>query len=117
MGDNLCLIIRRAPFGTLYAAEGIRLANGKIAHGGGLTIVLVDDGVYVAKKGQRAEDSGWTSLSDEVMKLSKRVRTCAHVGSLKSAGLQADDLVDGITQIDDQELANIIAQSDTTIVL
>lgn len=117
MGDNLCLIIRRAPFGTLYAAEGIRLANGKIAHGGGLTIVLVDDGVYIAKKGQRAEESGWTSLSDEVMKLSKRVRTCAHVGSLKSAGLQADDLVDGITQIDDQELGNIIAQSDTTIVL
>jgi sulfur relay (sulfurtransferase) DsrF/TusC family protein len=117
LGDNLCLIIRKAPFGSLHAAEGIRLANGKIAHGGGLTIVLVDDGVYVAKKGQRAEESGWTSLSDEVTKLSKRVRTCVHIGSLKSAGLQAENLVDGIIQIGDQELVNIIADSDSTIIL
>ena len=117
MGDNLCLIIRKAPFGSLHAAEGIGLANGKIAHGGGLTIVLVDDGVYVAKKGQRAEESGWTSLSDEVAKLAKRARICVHMDSLKLAGLRAESLVDGIAQIDDQELAHIIAQSDTTIVL
>jgi sulfur relay (sulfurtransferase) DsrF/TusC family protein len=93
------------------------LANGKIAHGGGLTIVLVDDGVYVAKKGQLAEESAWTSLSDEVTKLAKRARICVHMGSLKSAGLSAESLVDGITQIDDRELASIIVDSDSTIVL
>lgn len=117
MADSLCLIIRKAPFGTLHAAEGIRLANGKIAHGGGLTIVLVDDGVYVAKKCQRAEESGWTSLSDEVARLAKRARICVHTGSLKSAGISAESLVDGIAQIDDQELANIIVDSDSTIIL
>jgi sulfur relay (sulfurtransferase) DsrF/TusC family protein len=82
-----------------------------------LTIVLVDDGVYVAKKGQRAEESGWTSLSDAVAGLAKRARICVHTGSLKSAGLSPESLVDGIVQTDDQELANIVADSDSTIIL
>ena len=117
MGENLCLLIRRAPFGSLHAAEGIRLANGEAAYGYKFTVVLVDDGVYLAKKDQRPEESGWTSLSDEVKKLSKWTRVCVHIDSLKSAGLDTENLVDGITKIDDQELTNIMAESDSTVVL
>ncbi|MFH0848349.1 MAG: DsrE family protein [archaeon] len=117
MGKRVCIIIHRAPFGSLHAAEGIRLANGVTVYGGELTIVLVDDGVYVAKKGQRAEESGWTSLSDEVMRLSRQARICVHVGSLRSAGLDAEDLVDGVTSIDDEGFADIMAESDSIIIL
>lgn len=117
MGKKVCLIIRRAPFGSLHAAEGIRIANGETIFGGELTIVLVDGGVYVAKKDQRAEESGWTSLSEEIRKLSKQAKTFAHADSLKSAGLNVENLVEGITQINDRELADIIAESDSTIIL
>ena len=117
MSEKLCLIIRRAPFGSLHAAEGIRLANGVTVYGGELTIVLVDDGVYVAKKDQRAEESGWTSLSDEVTKLSRQARICVHVASLRSAGLDAESLVDGVTPIDDEGFADIMSESDSIIVL
>lgn len=117
MSKKLCLIIRRAPFGSLHAAEGIRLANGVTVYGGELAIVLVDDGVYVAKKSKRAEESGWTSLSDELTKLSRQAKICVHAASLRSAGFDAESLVDGVTPIDDEEFVDIMAESDSIIVL
>ena len=54
MSDSICMIIREAPYGTIQAAEAARHINGAIAGGLKTTVVLIEDGVYLAKEDQQA---------------------------------------------------------------
>src|SRR3970040_1910183 len=62
--NDLCIVIRRAPYGWLAAAEGVRHLIGAVAAGMSVSAVLVDDGAYLARQGQDSERTGWTNLSD-----------------------------------------------------
>ncbi len=68
MSDSICMFIRNAPYGKIQAAEAIRHINGAIAGGLETVVVLVNDGVYLAKDDQKAKEAGWTSQSDVVKK-------------------------------------------------
>lgn len=63
MARSVCILLRSAPYGTMNAAEALRHLNGMVANGLEATAVLVGDGVYLARDGQRAEEARWTSLS------------------------------------------------------
>ena len=117
---SLSIIITKPPFGLIHAAEAVRLANGAVAYGHDVSLILVDDGILVAKKGQRAENSGWTSLSPLIEKLaassSKKSKVLADVDSAKRIGLHQSDLVEGVKLVESVVIASTVSASDRTAI-
>ena len=68
MGDamtkDILIIVRHGPYGGFQAAEALRHANGLISLGFRPIVILVDDGVYLAKEGQEPGQSQWLALSE-----------------------------------------------------
>lgn len=127
MPKSLCVIIRRAPYGMIHAAEAVRLVNGGVAYGIPTAAIFIDDGVYVAKDNQNAEQTDWASLSDTLKRtlevtieseerIENRVQIYVHEESMREKGLDNKDLVEGVKVIDDNELAEIITNADAVAV-
>ncbi len=110
---SICIIMSKPPFGTVHAAEALRLANGAVSYGHDVTILLVDDGVFAAKKGQRAEDTGWTSFAPLLERLTStgRVRVLADTSSVEERGLTEKDLAVGVQLVENRVISSITASS------
>ncbi|MDH2900160.1 MAG: DsrE family protein [archaeon] len=110
---SLAIVITKAPFGTIHAAEAIRLANGATSYGHHVSLLLVGDGVLVAKKGQKAEETGWTSLSPllEKMASAARARVLADLNSAKQRGLSQGDFGEGIELVERDTIFSAIGNS------
>jgi len=116
MPTDLCILIRRPPYGSISAAEGIRHLAGALGSGLATTVVLVDGGVWVAKAGQEAGRSGWTSLSEALGGALRPTEggpptVLAEAGALARAGLTAQDLVPGITPAGPEAIATVLAEA------
>ena len=121
---DLCIVIRRAPYGTLGAAEGVRHLIGATETGMSVCTILVDDGVYLAKQGQDPDDTGWTSLSGALARMlgpravdsSAQPRAYVHRASAETRGLDDLDLIPGVESIDDVQLAGVLTSADALLV-
>ncbi|MDG7010787.1 MAG: DsrE family protein [Nitrososphaerota archaeon] len=118
MAKSLAIAITKAPFGTIHAAEAIRLANGAISYGHEVTVVLIGDGIYMAKTGQKAEEAGWTSLSPLLEKLvsSGRAKVLVDSGSAVERGVRAEDLVAGAAVSEGRSISLAMADADRCVV-
>lgn len=122
--NDLCILIRRAPYGTLAAAEGVRHLIVAAQAGISVYAVLVDDGVYLAKQGQDPGGTGWTSLSGALgpalgpgaTDSSARARAYVHRPSAENRGLDHLDLVPGLELIGDAQLAAVLAAADALLI-
>lgn len=115
MKNSLCILIRRPPYGQIHAAEAIRHIGGALAEGLATHVVLLDDGVYVARDGQNAANTSWTPLAPEVLKtLAKGARYYVHAPSAAARGLE--ELITGVEMLDDGGLADLLAASDAVMV-
>lgn len=54
--SKIAMILRKAPYGDINAAEAVRHAMGGAADELSVSLVLVDSGVLLARKGQ--DDTG-----------------------------------------------------------
>jgi sulfur relay (sulfurtransferase) DsrF/TusC family protein len=126
MSRSLTIVLRRAPYGGIHAAEAVRHLNGGVANGLETSLLLLDDGVYLARADQIAAP-GWTSLSDvlgQVLRYRPRLPggadnqawVYAHGAALAARGLGERDLVPGVEAVDDEGAALLLAGSDATIV-
>ncbi len=123
MSRQLCVMVRRSPYGTIHAAEGIHLALGGVSNGLQTALVLVDDGVYTARDGQQVLETGWTSLSGVLRQaLSAEpgqppaLEVYVHGPSLEERGVAADELVPGVEVLNNAELAVFLAGSEKVAV-
>jgi sulfur relay (sulfurtransferase) DsrF/TusC family protein len=127
MARSVCILVRRAPYGTMKAAEALRHLNGAVANGLEAAAVLVEDGVYLARDGHRAEGAGWTSLSqvlrqaltpksDRTEGPANRIRVYAHRASLERRGFRESALVPGVELISDQELARVVGEAEAFLI-
>ncbi len=66
---QLTIMVRQAPYTTLGPAEAVRHAGGALADGWDVRLLLVDDGVYLARDGQAAGTTGFVSLSGALSKV------------------------------------------------
>ena len=122
--DNLCIVIRKAPYGTLVAAEGVRHLIGAAQTGMAVCAVLVDDGVYLARQDQDPGDTGWTSLSRALGQLlntntaspAPQARVYLHRPSVDTRDLDGRDLLPGTECIDDAQLAAVVTSADGVLV-
>lgn len=120
MNKLLCILVRRAPYGTIQAAEAFRHLTGALSSGLKVTAILMDDGIYMAKDNQEAEVFGWASLSGSLSSLLSKekglaVRIYVHDSSLKARGMKKEKLLEGIEFIDDKKLAELLSASHSVM--
>ena len=101
--DNLLVILRKPPYGTVNAAEAVRHAGAAAGFEYRSTLYLIDSGVYTAKKGQNAGDTGFSGLGENLELLADQMDIYVSHDSLAAYGVKADDLIDGV-KIDNGEL-------------
>jgi sulfur relay (sulfurtransferase) DsrF/TusC family protein len=126
MAKSICIVVRKAPYGSMDAAEAVRHINGALSAGLDTRAVLTGDGVYLAVPGQRAEEAGWTSLSEALRVAvssgaplgggaANRPRVCASRSALEERGIELGRVAGGIEVLDDAGVAELITGSDATL--
>ncbi len=115
--NSLTILIRRPPYGQIHAAEAIRHMGGAL-EALQTNVLLVDDGVYVARDGQDAGSTGWTSLVAPLAKgMAKGARVYLHTPSAQARGLLTDEhFVIGVEPVDDAGVARLLTESDLVMV-
>ncbi len=115
---SLCIMITKPAFGMIHAAEAIRLVNGALSYGHKVALVLVEDGILIAKKGQNAEEGGWTSLSSLVEKLSTsaKITVLADIEDAEELGITQNDLAHGVKLVELSKIASTLVSSDRTAI-
>ncbi|MCL5063112.1 MAG: DsrE family protein [Nitrospiraceae bacterium] len=114
---SIGIILRRPPYGTVDAPEAIRHALGGIIEDMAVKLILVDGGVNAAKKGQDTSNTEYSSIESGI-------RDCIDMGadvyadktSIKDEHLENDDIIDGVIIANSSEIAEIINESDTTMI-
>ena len=122
MAQSLCILITQPPHGSLWAAEGLRLASGSQAYGLVTTVCLLGDAVWVAKKGQRTEGTPWASLLQAIATLQSlarigpsSLRILATQEDLEERGLAAHDLSPGVETAAEEELTEVVGRHDAVV--
>ena len=124
---RMTIVVRRAPYGTIDAAEAIRHAAGGLNFKVPTTLLLMEDGVFVARRDQRPEGIGYLSLSRALEDyLARRGKgqegeeiagqVVVHGPSLKERGLAAEDLIPGAKVVEEAEATRILASGGWTLV-
>ncbi len=116
MNNSLCILVRRAPYGTIHAAEAFRHLIGALNAGLKVTTILVDDGIYMAKDNQETQTFGWTSLSESLSFFLSKARgkdakVYIHDTSLNARGLEKENLIEGIELMDDKKFVELLSAS------
>ncbi|MBU7022791.1 MAG: sulfurtransferase complex subunit TusC [Theionarchaea archaeon] len=105
------MLFRQAPYGTTFTGEGIRALSALQAFGVPLTVLFVDDGVFVLRKGQDPSALEMKSMGEGVKMLEENgleeVLACRE--SLRERGIDEKDLIDAkITVVDRKEINNLL---------
>lgn len=115
---DVTLIITGGP-ASLKAWNGLRLGAALIGQGLNVTVFLVDDGVYLARSGQRPVDKlaelGADKKLAELMDMGAAVEACGVC--LDHRGLEPDDLVPRVRPSTMVDLARFIKDSDRVVSL
>ena len=110
MSNQVAVLMRKAPYGSVYTAEGFRSIMGIGVFEMDISVVFLDDGVYALVKGQdpagidmKPLGAGFPMLPDfDVTKF------YVHDRSLRERGLTADDLVMDVEIVDDAGVADVL---------
>ncbi len=118
MTKDILVVIRRGPYGSFQAAEGLRHTNGAISLGFRPILVLIDDGVYLAGTDQDPGQSPWLSLGNTLEEIIARglyekkdepAEFYVEEKSLAVRGLDPENLVEGLELIDQCKLSELLA--------
>jgi sulfur relay (sulfurtransferase) DsrF/TusC family protein len=125
MTKDILVMIRRGPYGGFQAAEGLRHANGAISLGFRPIVLLVDDGVYLAKTDQNPGQSEWLALGETLEEVIARglyekkdepAEFYVEKESLANRNLAADDVIEDLEPIDHNRVSEIIAATPLQLI-
>jgi tRNA 2-thiouridine synthesizing protein C len=113
MGNTVTVLMRKAPYGSVYTAEGFRSMMGIGVFEMDISVLFADDGVYALVKGQNPETLDMKPLGDGFPMLPEFgvSRFYVHNQSLEERGLTPDDLVMEVEIVDDTGAAQILESS------
>jgi tRNA 2-thiouridine synthesizing protein C len=105
--------MRKAPYGSVYTAEGFRTIMGVAVFEMDIRVVFMDDGVYALAKGQNPEGLDMKPLGDGFPMLGDFGvnEFYVHDDSLAARGLTADDLVVPAEIVSGPQIARILEES------
>jgi sulfur relay (sulfurtransferase) complex TusBCD TusD component (DsrE family) len=117
-GNQLCILVRQAPYTTLGAAEAVRHAGGALGDGLAVNLLLVDDGVGLARAEQDPGATGFLSLSAALQKVMDQGVTVSVLdASAEMHGLlKRRRLLPGVLVVDGAEAARQLAEASAVMV-
>jgi tRNA 2-thiouridine synthesizing protein C len=113
MGNTVAILMRKAPYGSVYTAEGLRSMMGIGVFEMDINVLFVDDGVYALIKGQDPSALEMKPLGDAFSMLPEFgvTKFFVHEPSLQERGLAVDDLVMDVELVDDAKAAQLLESS------
>jgi len=113
MGNTVAILMRKAPYGSVYTAEGFRSMMGIGVFEMDINVVFAEDGVYALVKGQDPGELDMKPLGDGFPMLSEFgvEKFYVHDRSLSERGLAPDDLVMDVEILDDAQVADVLSSS------
>lgn len=117
-GNQLCILIRQAPYTTIGAAEAVRHAGGALSDGLAVNLLLVEEGVCLACTDQDPRATGFLSLSTALQKImDKGVKVAVLDSSAEMHGLlKRQHLLPGVSVVDAVEVARQLAEASAVMV-
>jgi sulfur relay (sulfurtransferase) DsrF/TusC family protein len=112
--DTVTIISRKPPYGLINAAEAVRHSLGA-GDDFKAILILIDGGVYLAKKGQDMGHTGYSNL-EEALGLAENVDICVDKDSMLSRGLKQEDLIDGVKIIGPEDIRGYLKKSHSTMI-
>ncbi|MCW4017100.1 MAG: DsrE family protein [Candidatus Bathyarchaeota archaeon] len=110
------VLINESPIAKERAFTGLRFATTAVLEGHEVNVFLMENGVYLAKKGQNpsADAPNLLEYLEELINSDVEVKAC--VVCCQARGLTEDDLLAGVKIASMHELVEWTAASDKTIV-
>lgn len=108
---------RRAPYGTVYAQEGLEVALIGAAFDQDVCMAFIDDGVYQLKKGQDTSESEMKNFSPtyRALEMYDVERLYVDKASLEQRGLSEEDLLVDVEVLEPAALAELMAGQDVIL--
>ena len=110
MGNTVAILMRKAPYGSVYTAEGFRTMMGLAVFEMDISVVFLDDGVYTLIKGQDPSKLDMQPLGDGFPMLTEFdvTKFFVHDESLEERGLTPEDLLMDVEIVDSARVAEIL---------
>jgi len=110
-------INRRAPYGTIYALEGLEVVLIGAAFEQDVSVVFLDDGVFQLKKSQDTADSEMKNFSPayRALEMYDVEKLYVEKESMDARGLTEDDLIVPVAVIGKSELTMLMEQQDVIL--
>lgn len=108
---------RKAPYGTIYALEGLEVVLISAAFDQDVSLAFLDDGVYQLVKGQKTDGVEMKNFSPTYRALEGYDIEKLYVEreSLEARGLSEDDLLVDVQVMSAAELGEMMAAQDVVI--
>ncbi len=108
---------RKAPYGTVYALEGLEVVLITAAFDQDVSLVFVDDGVFQIKKEQETTGINMKNFSPIYRALEGYdvEKICAEKESLESRGLSEDDLVIPVEILSSAKISELMDAQDVIV--
>lgn len=108
---------RKAPYGTVYALEGLEVVLITAAFDQDVSLVFIDDGVFQIKKDQETSGVNMKNFSPTYRALEgyEVEKVYADKESLESRGLSADDLVIPVEILSSDEISELMDEQDVIV--
>ena len=108
---------RKAPYGTVYALEGLEVVLISAAFDQDVSMVFMDDGVYEIVKGQQAKAIGMKNFSPTYRALEGYDIEKLYVEkeSLDARGLSEEQLLVPVEVLTSAQMGALIAEQDVII--
>jgi len=108
---------RKAPYGTIYALEGLEVALISAAFDQDVSLAFLDDGVYQLVKGQQTKGLEVKNFSPTYRALEGYDIEKLYVEreSLAARGIREDQLLVPVQVVDAKEMAALMEQQDVII--
>ena len=109
--DKTLVLLRKAPYGSVYTAEAFRTIMGIAVFEMDLCVMFMDDGVYALLKDQNPEGLEMKPLGEgfPMLKDFNVTKFVVHEESLKQRGLTPADLVLDVELVGNDQVAELLA--------
>ena len=116
--DNICIILRKPPYGTVLASEAVRHAlGGVVEEMEQVSLVLLDGGVYAARKGQDTSGTEYLNVGEGIGDcIDMGVDVYADQNSLKEQDFDPSDLLEGVKALGSPDISDIIKEAGTVMI-
>jgi len=111
---KLSVMIFESPYGREKPYTALRFALTGLIDGHDVTVILFQDALLCAKKGQAPSE--YPNILEYLENaISEGVKVIACGVCAKARGITKDDLVDGVTIVGMHEIVEVVAKSDKEI--